>query len=232
MITIRKSGERGRTKLDWLDSRHTFSFGDYYDARNVGFRHLRVINEDRVQPGRGFPSHSHQDMEIVTYVLEGALEHKDSLGNGSVIRPGEIQRMSAGRGITHSEFNRSKAEQVHFLQMWILPERPGIAPSYEQQSIELSAARGKFHVVASRRGGPGTVRLNQDAVISVAFLEPGEELVHSLDSGRYAWLHVARGAIGLKGNALAAGDGAAISVEANLKIEAEAKAEVLLFDLV
>jgi redox-sensitive bicupin YhaK (pirin superfamily) len=231
MVTIRKSEERGRTKVDWLDSRHTFSFGDYYDARNVGFRNLRVINEDRVQIGRGFASHSHQDMEIVTYVLEGALEHKDSLGNGSVIRPGEVQRMSAGRGITHSEFNPSKTEPVHFLQIWILPEKRGIAPSYEQQSIDLSAARGKFHQIASRQGGPGTVRLNQDAGISVALLESGEELVHRLDSGRHAWLQLARGAIALNGDALAAGDGAAISVEANLKIEAGGKAEILLFDL-
>jgi quercetin 2,3-dioxygenase len=231
MTIIRKSEERGRTKLDWLDSRHTFSFGDYYDAENMGFRQLRVINEDRVQPGRGFSSHSHQDMEIVTYVLEGALEHRDSLGNGSVIRPGEVQRMSAGRGITHSEFNPSKAEPVHFFQIWILPERSGVAPSYEQQSIDLFAALGKFHPIASGRGGPRAVKLHQDAGISVALLEQGGELVHRLDSGRYAWLQVARGAIALNGDALTAGDGAAINAESHLKVKAETEAEMLLFDL-
>jgi redox-sensitive bicupin YhaK (pirin superfamily) len=232
MITIRKSEERGRTKLDWLDSRHTFSFGDYYDPKNVGFRNLRVINEDRVQIERGFPTHGHQDMEIVTYVLEGTLGHKDSLGNGSVIHPGEVQRMSAGRGITHSEFNPSKVEPVHFLQIWILPERSGVAPSYEQQAIDLPAAHGKFHLIASRQAGPGTVSLDQDASISVALLEPGKELVHRLGTGRHAWLQLARGAIVLNGDALTIGDGAAISVETNLKIEADAKAEILLFNLV
>jgi quercetin 2,3-dioxygenase len=231
MITIRKSAERGATRLDWLDSRHTFSFGDYYDALHVGFRQLRVINEDRIAPAGGFPTHSHRDMEIISYVLEGALEHRDSLGNGSVIRPGEIQRMSAGRGITHSEFNPSRSELVHFLQIWILPEEPGIAPSYEQQAINWSAARGTFHPIASRRGGPGNLKLHQDAGISVVILDSGENLFHSLTGGRHAWLQLARGSINVNRHALEAGDGAAISVESELKIEAQDKSEVLLFDL-
>jgi quercetin 2,3-dioxygenase len=231
MISIRKSDERGRTTLDWLDSRHTFSFGDYYDPEHMGFRQLRVINEDRVQPGKGFPAHSHQDMEIMTYVLEGALEHRDNLRNGSVISPGDVQRMSAGLGITHSEFNNSKTEPVHFLQIWILPEERGIAPGYEQQAIDLSAARGKFHPIASRQVGPGRVKLHQDAGISAAILESGESLVHRLANRRHAWLQLARGAITVNGDALGAGDGAAINAESELTIEAEAGAEIFLFDL-
>jgi len=231
MITVRKAEARGSTRLDWLDSRHTFSFGDYYDPEHMGFRHLRVINEDQVQPNRGFPTHSHRDMEILSYVLEGALEHKDSLGNGSVIRPGEVQRMSAGRGITHSEFNPSRTEVLHFLQIWILPEESGIAPSYEQQAIDLSAARGKFHLIASRQGAQGSVKLHQDAAMSVAILEPGEKLIHGLASGRRAWLQLARGAMALNGDALKAGDGAAIDADSEFKIEAKSTAEMLLFDL-
>ena len=223
MISIRRAAKRGVTKLDWLDSRHTFSFADYYDREHMGFGQLRVINEDRVQPGRGFPSHDHRDMEIISYVLEGALEHKDSLGSGSVIRPGEVQRMSAGRGITHSEFNPSRTDTVHFLQIWILPEQPGMAPGYEQQAIDLSAARGKFHVVASKAGGQGSVTV---------LLEPGDKLIHPLAGpGRHAWVQLARGAIALNGDALAAGDGAAIVAESELRIEADNTAEVLLFDL-
>lgn len=231
MITVRKADERGVTKLDWLDSRHTFSFGDYYDPGHMGFHHLHVINEDRVQPGRGFPAHSHRDMEIITYVLEGALEHKDNLGNGSVIRPGDVQRMSAGRGITHSEFNPLKTELVHFLQIWILPEERGLAPAYEQQAIDLSAARGKFHLISSRQGGPGRVTLHQDASISVAILESGEGLLHRLASGRHAWLQLLRGAITVNRDALKAGDGAAITIEPEFKIAADVRAEILLFDL-
>ncbi len=231
MIQVRKADDRGRTSLGWLDSRHTFSFGEYHDPAQMGFRSLRVINEDRVQPGQGFPTHSHQDMEIVTYVLEGSLEHKDSLGTGSVIRPGEIQRMSAGRGITHSEFNHSASELVHFLQIWILPDERGITASYEQQAIDLSAARGKFHLIAAGAGGPGRVRLHQDAGMSVAILKPGETLVHPLASGRRAWLQLARGAVAVNRNTLEAGDGAAISAEPELKLEANADAEILLFDL-
>lgn len=231
MITIRKAESRGATRTDWLDSRHTFSFADYYDPGHLGFRQLRVINDDRIKPGAGFPTHSHRDMEIVSYVLEGALEHKDSLGNGSIIRPREVQRMSAGRGITHSEFNPSGTEPVHFLQIWILPERPGLAPSYEQQPIDLSAARGRFQLIASRHGGPGAVRLNQDAGISLALLEPREEVIQRLDERRHVWLQLTHGAITLNGNALAAGDGAAISSESDLTIKGTDKAEVLLFDL-
>jgi redox-sensitive bicupin YhaK (pirin superfamily) len=231
MIQIRKGNERGRVQHGWLESYHTFSFAEYYNPAFMGFRALRVINEDRVQPAAGFPNHSHRDMEILSYVLEGALEHKDSLGNGSVIRPGEVQRMSAGRGITHSEFNPSRTELVHFLQIWIMPEQPGITPSYEQQAIDLSAARGKFHAIASRQGGPGKVKLHQDATMSVAILEPGEKLFHRLVSGRRAWLHVARGAIALGDYALEAGDGAAIEAESELTIEADRTAEMLVFDL-
>jgi quercetin 2,3-dioxygenase len=231
MITILRAQARGVSKLDWLDSRHTFSFADYYDPAHMGFRQLRVINEDHVQPGRGFPTHSHQDMEIITYVLEGALEHKDSLGSGSVIRRGDVQRMSAGRGITHSEFNASRTEVVHFLQIWIMPEQPGIAPSYEQQEIDLSAARGQFHPIAAKQGGPGKVRLHQDATISLAILQPGETVIHHIAPGRQAWLQLARGAVVLNDIVLKAGDGVAIDVESEVRIQTDNGGEVLLFDL-
>jgi redox-sensitive bicupin YhaK (pirin superfamily) len=231
MIQIRKGNERGHAQHGWLESYHTFSFADYYDSAFMGFGTLRVINEDRVQPAAGFPSHSHRDMEILSYVLEGALEHKDSLGNGSVIRPGELQRMTAGRGITHSEFNPSRTELVHFLQIWIMPEQSGISPSYEQQAIDLSAARGKFHPIASRGGGPGLVKLHQDATMSVAILEPGEKLRYRPAGGRRAWLQVARGAIALNDYALTAGDGAAIDAESEITIEADRTSEILLLDL-
>lgn len=231
MIQIRTGNERGHAQHGWLESYHTFSFADYYDPRFTGYRALRVINEDRVQPEAGFPTHSHRDMEIISYVLEGALEHKDSLGNGSVIRPGEVQRMTAGRGITHSEFNPSRTELLHFLQIWIMPEQQGISPSYEQQAIELSAARGKFHPIASREGGRRKVKLHQDATMSVAILESGEKLLHRLTGGRYTWLQVARGAIALNDYALTAGDGAAIDAESELTIEADRTAEILVLDL-
>lgn len=232
MISIRRAEARGITKLDWLDSRHTFSFADYYEDEYMGFRQLRVINEDRVQPGKGFPSHSHRDMEIISYVLEGALEHKDSLGNGSAIRPGEVQRMSAGRGITHSEFNPSRTDSVHFLQIWITPEQAGMAPGYEQQVIDLSAARGRFHLVASKQGGQGIVTVHQDVAMSVAILQTGEKLIHTLAGARrHAWVQLARGTVTLNGDALRAGDGAAIISESELRIEADGTAEILLFDL-
>ena len=231
MLTVRKADDRGASKLDWLDSRHTFSFADYYDPAHMGFRQLRVINEDRVQPGKGFPTHSHRDMEIITYVLKGALEHRDGLGNGSVIRPGEVQRMSAGDGITHSEFNASQTELVHFLQIWILPEQAGLVPSYEQKPIDLSAARGNLHPIASRQGGPGVVRLHQDATISVAVLERGERLRWRPARERYAWLQVARGAIALNEHALSAGDGAGADSNSELRIEAHDASEILLFEL-
>ena len=231
MITVRKAEDRGASKLDWLDSRHTFSFADYYDPAHMGFRQLRVINEDRVQPGKGLPTHSHRDMEIITYVLKGALEHRDGLGNGSVIRPGEVQRMSAGHGITHSEFNASQTELVHFLQIWIVPEQVGLVPSYEQKTIELSAAHGSLSPITSRQGGPGVVKVHQDATISVALLERGESLRWRPPRERYVWLQVARGAIALNEHALSAGDGAGADDKSELRIEAHGASEILLFDL-
>jgi quercetin 2,3-dioxygenase len=231
MITPRKSADRGRTKIDWLDSRHTFSFGDYYDPREMGFRTLRVINEDRVRPGAGFPTHPHRDMEIITYILEGALEHKDSLGTGSVIRPGEAQRMSAGTGITHSEFNHSKTEPVHFLQIWIVPAKPGIAPGYEQKTIDDAKAHGDFAPVGTPEGRDQSVKIHQDAALSVTKLERGQTVATNLKRGRHGWVQVARGAVTVNGNALAEGDGAAISDEEKVTIVANAPAEVLYFDL-
>lgn len=231
MIAIRKAEERGRTKLDWLDTRYTFSFADYYDRRFMGFRALRVINEDRIQPGGGFPTHPHRDMEIITYVLEGALEHRDSLDNGSVIRPGEIQRMSAGTGILHSEFNPSPTEPVHLLQIWILPERNGGQPGYEQRAFNLEEARGKPILVAAKDGRNGALRIQQDAELSVARLEQGQAFSHPMKAGRHAWIQLARGDIRLNGMELKAGDGAAISDEPTLEIEADSPAEILLFDL-
>jgi quercetin 2,3-dioxygenase len=231
MITIRKGTARGVTKLDWLDSQHTFSFADYYDPEHMGFHQLRVINEDRVKPGQGFPPHSHRDMEIITYVVEGALEHKDSLDNGSIIRPGEVQRMSAGRGITHSEFNPSRTDPVHFLQIWILPEARGLSPSYQQKAIDLSDARGQFHVIASRQSAQNAVKLHQDAEISVALLEDGQKLLHRLRSGKGGWLQMVRGEITLNTFALSAGDGGAIDGQSELNIKAQQSSEVLLFEL-
>jgi redox-sensitive bicupin YhaK (pirin superfamily) len=231
MITLRKSADRGRTKIDWLDSRHSFSFGDYYDADQMGFRTLRVINEDRVRPGAGFPTHPHRDMEIITYILEGALEHKDSLGTGSVIRPGEAQRMSAGAGITHSEFNHSKTDPVHFLQIWITPSTRGIAPGYEQKTIDDAKAHGSFAPVASSDGRDRSVKIHQDAMLSVAKLERGQTVAANLKKGRHGWVQVARGAVTVNGTALAEGDGAAVRDEEQVTIVANAPAEVLFFDL-
>jgi quercetin 2,3-dioxygenase len=231
MITARKSADRGRTKIDWLDSRHTFSFGDYHDPKNMGFRTLRVINEDRVRPGAGFPTHPHRDMEIVTYILEGALEHKDSLGTGSVIRPGEAQRMSAGTGITHSEFNHSKTEPVHFLQIWIMPSATGIAPGYEQKTIDDAKAHTGFAPVGSPEGRDQSVKIHQDATLSVAKLERGQTVATNIKKGRHGWIQVARGAVTVNDTALAEGDGAAISDEEKVTIVANSPAEVLFFDL-
>ena len=231
MITVRPSAERGRSELGWLSSRHTFSFADYLDARHMGFRTLRVVNEDRVQPGGGFPTHGHRDMEIVTYVVEGALEHKDSLGTGSVIRPGEVQRMTAGTGVTHSEYNPSRAEPVHFLQIWILPERQGLAPGYEQRAFPAAEMQGRLRLVAARDGRDGSVTVHQDVRLLAARLAPGEEIVHSLAPGRHAWLQIVRGALVMNGTTLAAGDGAAVSDEARLALAASAPSELLLFDL-
>jgi len=231
MITPRRSADRGRTKIEWLDSRHSFSFGDYYDEKQMGFRALRVINEDRVRAAAGFPTHGHRDMEIITYILEGALEHKDSLGTGSVIRPGEAQRMSAGSGITHSEFNHSKTEPVHFLQIWIMPKKTGIAPGYEQKTIDDAKAHGGFAPVGCPEGRDQSVKIHQDATLSVAKLERGQTVATNLKKGRHGWIQVARGAVTANGTALAEGDGAAISDEEKVTIVANAPAEVLFFDL-
>ena len=231
MLTIRPSDERGHARHGWLDSRHTFSFADYRDPQHMGFRALRVINEDRVEPGKGFGKHHHDDMEIVTYVLDGALAHQDSLGNGASIEPGEVQRMSAGTGIDHSEFNHSAEERVHFLQIWILPERRGLAPSYEQRAFPFAERRGELLLVASRDGRDGSVTVHQDVEIHAGKLGPGARVVHALRPGRHAWLQVARGAIEANGRPLRAGDGLAASDEKQLEIRATADAEVLLFDL-
>jgi quercetin 2,3-dioxygenase len=231
MITIRKADDRGHFDHGWLDTAHTFSFAEYHDPAHMGFRTLRVINEDRVQPGRGFPTHAHSDMEILTYVLDGALEHRDSMGNGSVIRPGEAQRMSAGTGVRHSEYNHSKSEPVHFLQIWILPARRGIAPGYEQKAFAEADTRNRLRVIASADGRDGSVTIHQDVAVYVARLDAGTEVVHRVQPQRHAWVQVARGAVGLNGERLTAGDGAAATAEAALGLRAEQAAEVLLFDL-
>jgi quercetin 2,3-dioxygenase len=231
MITIRKALERGRTNIGWLDSWHSFSFGDYYDPRNLGFRSLRVINDDRVEPGTGFGMHPHRDMEILTWVLSGALEHRDSLGTGSVIRPGDLQRMTAGTGIRHSEFNPSADEPVHLLQVWILPEKQGITPAYEQRTFPESERRGRLRRLAGPANGDGAVTIRQDAELFATLLDKGEEASHTLRPGRHAWVHVASGAAKLDGKVLSAGDGAAVTGETALTLTADEPAEVLLFDL-
>jgi len=231
MIAIRKDGERGRTKIDWLDSRHTFSFGEYYDPEHMGFRALRVINDDRVAPGGGFGTHPHRDMEIITIVLDGALEHKDSLGSGSVIRPGDVQLMTAGAGIRHSEFNHSQEEPVHFLQIWILPERKGLKPGYEQKSFAPKETRGTWRTVVAPNSNNGALTIHQDAILAVASLSRGEQATYSLKPERYAWVQVATGGVTLNGNPLTAGDGAAVSDETKLTVKATEPSELLLFDL-
>ena len=231
MISIRRRDERGRAELGWLDSRHTFSFGSYHDPKYMGFRALRVINEDRVAPGQGFGAHSHSDMEIISYVLDGALEHKDSLGNGAVIRPGEVQRMTAGTGITHSEYNPSPTQSVHFLQIWILPDRQGLPPGYEQRLFLSAEKQGRLRLVASPDGRIDSVTLHQDANIYVSHLGAADTVVHEIAAGRYAWLQVASGAVTLNGQEMLAGDGAAVSDETRLEIGADTGSEVLLFDL-
>ena len=231
MITFRDRAARGRTQVGWLDSRHSFSFGGYHDPGQMGFRSLRVINEDRVVPGAGFPTHGHRDMEIVSYVLEGGLSHKDSLGNGSVISPGEMQRMSAGSGIMHSEYNASTNEPVHFLQIWILPDRTGIPPGYAQKPLDLDAARGKLVLAAGPDGSGAAVILHQDARIYAARLDAGATVSHDPRPGRGAWLQVARGMVALNDTEMREGDGAAIEGESRIAIEAMTAAEFLLFDL-
>jgi redox-sensitive bicupin YhaK (pirin superfamily) len=231
MINIRKSTDRGHADHGWLNTYHTFSFAGYYDPKHMGFRELRVINEDRVQPGEGFPTHPHRDMEIVTYVLEGALEHKDSMGNGSVIRPGEVQRMSAGTGITHSEFNHSGSELVHFLQIWILPDQEGVTPGYEQNVFPDEGKLNNLRLIVSRDGRDGSVSIHQDVNLYALIIEQNEELGYHVPAGRHVWLHVVRGSIELNGVSLASGDGAAVSNEEYLNISGKERAEVLVFDL-
>jgi len=231
MLAIRLAAERGHVDHGWLDTRHTFSFADYHDPAHMGFRALRVINEDRVRPGAGFPTHGHRDMEILSYVLAGGLEHRDSTGTGSVIRPGDVQRMSAGTGIMHSEFNASATEPVHFLQVWILPERRGLAPSYEQKHFAAVDRRGRLRLIASRDGQDGSVRIHQDARVHATLLEPGEAVTHIVAPERHAWVQVARGGIELGPHALSAGDGAAVSDEPALTVVAREPSEVLVFDL-
>lgn len=232
MMTVRKSEERGRTILDWLDSRHSFSFGDYYDPMHMGFGPLRVINDDRVAPGGGFPTHPHSDMEIVTYVLEGALAHKDSLGTGSAIKRGDVQRMSAGTGILHSEFNASISDPVHFLQIWIVPDEKGLEPSYEQKTFEDAEKRGKLRPIASRTGRDGSVTIHRDVDLYATLLGEGESVRHELKPGRASWVQVAEGAVLLNGQQLDAGDGTAIETPGVIEIRGAAEeAEVLLFDL-
>ena len=230
-MQIRRANERGYADHGWLRSFHTFSFADYYDPAHMGFRSLRVINEDRVQPGEGFGTHSHRDMEIISYVLEGELEHKDSMGTSSIIRPGEVQRMSAGTGVTHSEFNASRSELVHFLQIWILPERPGGKPGYEQKAFPEAERKGKLRLVASPDGRDGSVTIRQDVTLHTALLCTGEALRHALEPGRHAWVHVARGQVEIGGEQLEAGDAAAISDARGLELSGRDASEVLLFDL-
>jgi redox-sensitive bicupin YhaK (pirin superfamily) len=233
MITLRKSEERGHADHGWLNTYHTFSFSDYYDPRFVGFRHLRVINEDRVAAGEGFPTHPHRDMEIISYVLDGALAHNDSMGNGSVIRPGDVQRMSAGKGIRHSEYNGSKDEAVHFLQIWIIPGERGIEPSYEQKNFTPEDKLGKLRLVASPDGKDNSVTIHQDVKLYASLLEKGQEVELQLGPDRYGWLQVASGSASLNGETLAQGDGAAVQAGALVKITGlgEEPSEVLFFDL-
>lgn len=231
MIGIRKSEERGRTQRDWLDSRHTFSFGGYYDRRYQSFRKLRVINEDRVRPGMGFQTHAHRDMEIITYVIEGALAHKDSMENSSIIGAGEVQRMSAGTGVQHSEFNPSRNEPVHLLQIWIVPEREGLEPGYEQRNFAADAARNRWLLIAARDGRDGSVTVHQDVQLWISRLDSGGRVTYRLKSDRHAWLQVVRGEVTLNDTPLRAGDGAAVSQEEIIEAGALADAELLLFDL-
>jgi hypothetical protein len=231
MITIRPSAERGGGNHGWLNTKHTFSFSDFWDPKWMGFRSLRVINEDWVAPNSGFPTHPHRDMEIITYVLAGKLEHKDSLGTGSVILPGDGQRMTAGSGIRHSEFNPSTSEPVHLLQIWILPEKVALPPSYEQKSFPEGEKQGKLRLIASRNAQDGSVKIHQDAKLYVSLLKSGEEVTHEIAPERYGWLQVARGGVELNGKTLNQGDGAAISNESKLTIKGKEDGEVLLFDL-
>jgi len=231
MLQKRPAKERGHGNHGWLDTRHTFSFNDYYDPDHMGFRVLRVINEDRVQPGQGFGTHGHQDMEIISYVLEGALAHKDSLGSGSVLRPGEFQSMTAGTGIRHSEFNPSETELVHFYQIWIVPDRRGLPPRYDQRSFPEAERHDRLRLVASPDGRDRSLSIHQDVEVFLASLDEGRQVAHELEPGRYAWLQVLRGAVQVNNLALAAGDGVAVSDETSLTVMASKPSEVMLFDL-
>ena len=231
MITLRKSRERGHFDHGWLNTYHTFSFDQYYDPRYMGFRSLRVINEDFVAAGRGFPMHGHRDMEIITYILEGALKHEDSMGNGSVIRPGDVQRMTAGTGVRHSEKNASDGERVHLLQIWILPNAEDLTPGYEQKAFTEEERRGNLRLIASTDGRDDSVRLNQDVSLFASILDSDQEIERAMDPARYAWIQVARGAISVNGENAEQGDGLVVVGESNLKIKAREDTEILLFDL-
>jgi quercetin 2,3-dioxygenase len=232
MITIRPAQARGTANFGWLDSRHTFSFGEYYDPKHMGFADLRVINEDRVAPGQGFSTHGHKDMEIISYVLEGALEHKDSIGTGSVIRPGDVQRMSAGTGIRHSEYNASQTEPVHFLQIWILPEQKGIEPGYEQKNFATAEKQGKLRLVGSRDGRDGSITIHQNVDLFATTLRAEDAVNYTFAPGRVGWLQVAQGTVQLNDQTLTAGDGAAIAQNSAIALQGTAEdAELLLFDM-
>lgn len=231
MITLRKSADRGHANHGWLDSYHSFSFADYYDPQQMGFGSLRVINEDRVEPGMGFGTHGHRDMEIITYVLEGGLQHKDSMGNGSVIKPGDVQRMSAGTGVTHSEFNASPTEAVHFLQIWIQPKFTGIQPGYEEKNFSDAEKRGKLRLIASIDARDGSAKIHQDAFIFSSIIQLNQILTYNLAAGRSAYVHVARGNVEVNGQSLQQGDGAKIQNENLLSFSTKDSAEFLLFDM-
>jgi redox-sensitive bicupin YhaK (pirin superfamily) len=231
MIQVRSADTRGRTDWGWLDSRHTFSFGDYHDPAHMGFRTLRVINDDRVKAGAGFGTHGHRDMEILSYVLEGALEHQDSSGGGGVIRPGEIQLMRAGTGVTHSEYNHSKVDPVHFLQIWIVPDERGLKPTYAQQTFDRARAGRAFVLLASKGGRDGSVDIHQDVDLWGGLIGAGEHRELRLAPSRHAWIHVARGAVSVNGTSLGEGDGAAVSGEERLAFAGERPSEILVFDL-
>jgi quercetin 2,3-dioxygenase len=232
MLTIRPAQDRGIANFGWLDSRHTFSFGEYHDPNHMGFADLRVINEDKVSPGKGFGTHGHRDMEIISYVLEGALEHKDSIGTGSVIHPGDVQRMSAGTGIQHSEYNASTTELVHFLQIWILPEQKGIEPGYEQKTFTIAEKQGKLKLVGSRDGRDGSITIHQDVDLYATTLSEGESVSHTFAPNRVAWLQVARGEVQLNDQTLTAGDGVAIAQESFIALQGTASdTEILLLEM-
>ena len=230
-LRVRKADDRGRAQFGWLDSRHSFSFGQYHEPAHMGFGPLRVINDDRVAPGAGFDTHGHRDMEIISYVLEGAMEHKDSIGTGSVIRPGDVQRMSAGTGILHSEFNHSASEPVHFLQIWVLPEQTGLAPGYEQKAFPDADRRGRLRLVGSRDGRDGSVTIHQSVDLYAGLFDAGEQARFDLGEGRNAWVQVARGSVDINGQHLSAGDGAAIGEPGLIEIAGRQDGEILLFDM-